>query len=45
MLGDKLDRLGVTTEQWSTTGDNNKYCSIWGSKSEIDLGGMDKKVE
>ena len=39
MLRDKLDRLGVTTEQWSMTRDDNEYSSIWSSKSKIDLGG------
>ena len=39
MLGDKSDRLRVTTKQWSMTGDDNEYSSIWSSKSEIDLGG------
>ena len=38
MLGAKLDRLRVTTEQWSTTGDDVEYSSIRSSKSEIDLG-------
>ena len=26
-------------------GDNSEYSSIWSSKSEIDLGGTDEKVE
>ena len=45
MLGDRLGRLRVTTEQWSTTRDDNKYSSSQSSKSEIDLGGTDRKVE
>ena len=45
MLGDKSHRLGVTTKRWSTTRDDNKYSSIRRSKSKIDLGGIDRKVE
>ena len=45
MLRDKLDRLRVTSERWSTTRDNDEYSSIRSSKSEIDLGGTDRKVE
>ena len=45
MLRDKLDRLRVTTEWWSTTGDDDKYSSIWSSKSKIDLGETDRKVK
>ena len=45
MLRDKLDRLRVTTEWWSTTGDDDEYSSSRSSKSEIDLGGTDRKVE
>ena len=35
----------VTTEWWSMTGDNDEYSSSWSSKSKINLGGTDKKVE
>ena len=45
MLGDKSDRLRVTTEQWSTMGDDDEYSSIRSSKSKIDSGGTDEKVE
>ena len=45
MLRDKLDRLGVTIKQWSMTRDDDEYSSIQSSKSKIDLGGTDEKVE
>ena len=45
MLRDKWDRLRVTIEWWSTTGEDDKYSSIQSSKSKVNLGGTDKKVK